>query len=156
MGCTSNTKKQDRDPASVSVLAQKQAQAQKLSSRNSLEELTGKKSKIPYSDAQLKKMPLSAQHYYAGLKAAEAKNYILAIKQYNTVVKRYSKSKEVRLALIAKSNLYKEMGLREPASLNLKLAQQSTKLNKIVSVKPNPKTSIQKKSAQLETDTSKN
>lgn len=127
-GCASTQKKEGRDPSSVSVLAAREAQAGRLKkTKNIYEELTGKKSKVPYTDAQLRKLPLSAQHYYAGVRAAEAKNYILAIKQYNTVIKKYPSSKEVKSALLAKASLYKEMGLREPASLNIRLAQQKTK-----------------------------
>lgn len=163
-GCSSANKKQDRDPASVSILAQGQSLTHPNNNKSLLEELTGKKSKVPYTEAQLKKMPLSTQHYYAGVRAAESKNYILAIKQYNTVIKRYPNSKDVKAALIAKSNLYKEMGLKEPASLNLRLAAQKSKpavVIKAKSAKPlvankaiviNKLVDVNKKSVKADTD----
>lgn len=94
-----------------------------LSDRQLIQELTGKSvSNLPNQE-QLKSKPLSTQHYYAGLRAAESKNYILAIKHFNTVLKKYPRSIEVKSAFAAKAKVYKEMGLSEPASLNLKMAQ---------------------------------
>jgi hypothetical protein len=88
-----------------------------------IEELTGKAvSRLP-SAGDLKNKPLSTQHYFAGLRAAEVKNYIVAIKQFNTVLKKYPQSKEVKLAFSAKAKVYNEMGLTEPASLNMRLAK---------------------------------
>lgn len=93
--------------------------------RSIIQELTGKvetTESIP-SDEQLKNKPLSVRHYYAGLRAVQNKNYVLAIKQFNTVVQKYPKSPEVKLSYLAKSKLYKEMGLSEPSSYNFNLAQ---------------------------------
>ena len=95
-----------------------------------IQELTGKAvSQVPPQE-QLKNKPLSTQHYYAGVRAAESKNYILAIKHFNTVLKNYPRSNEVKLAFTSKAKVYKEMGLNEPAQLNLKMAQgQKLKLS---------------------------
>lgn len=93
--------------------------------RSIFQELTGKadpSGNLP-SDEQLKNKPLSVRHYYAGLRAVQSKNYILAIKQFNTVVQKYPNSPEVKLSFLAKSKLYKEMGLSEPSSYNFNLAQ---------------------------------
>lgn len=85
-----------------------------------LEELTGKKSATVQKS---KKSPLSVRHYQAGKAAAAQKNYILAIKHFNTVIKNYPKSVEVKSALVAKAQIYKEMGLQDQANRNLKMAQ---------------------------------
>lgn len=91
--------------------------------RSLIQELTGKPvSQIP-TQQELKNKPLSTQHYYAGLRATESKNYILAIKHFNTVLKKYPRSMDVNAAFSAKAKVYKEMGLLEPAALNLKMAQ---------------------------------
>jgi hypothetical protein len=50
----------------------------------------------------------------------DSKNYILAIKRYNFILKYYSKTTQAKLALIDKSMLYKEMGLPEQAAYNQK------------------------------------
>ena len=88
-----------------------------------LQELTGKAvSQIP-TQKQLKLKPLSTQHYFAGLRAAESKNYIMAIKHFNTVLKKFPHSPEVKPAFQAKAKVYTDMGLSEPADLNLRLSQ---------------------------------
>lgn len=48
------------------------------------------------------------------------KNYILAIKRYNFILKYYPKTQQAKLALIDKVSLYKEMNLSEPANYNQK------------------------------------
>ncbi|MBC7421325.1 MAG: outer membrane protein assembly factor BamD [Bdellovibrio sp.] len=88
-----------------------------------MQELTGKIDQAAISKEQLRKQPLSVQHFYAGQKAAEQKNYIVAIKHYNTVIKNYPRSAQVKPALLAKAKVYNEMGLTEPAQLNMRLAQ---------------------------------
>lgn len=50
----------------------------------------------------------------------DSKNYILAIKRYNFILKYFSKSAQAKLALIDKSMMYKEMGLPEQAAYNQK------------------------------------
>lgn len=92
------------------------------SDQSVLHELTGKPvSNIP-TQVQLKNKPKSAQHYYAGLRAAEAKNYIMAIKHFNTVLKNYPRSSEVKPAFTAKAKVYNDMGLTQPAQLNMRMA----------------------------------
>ncbi len=48
------------------------------------------------------------------------KNYILAIKRYNFILKYYSKTPQAKIALADKASLYKEMGLSEQAAYNQK------------------------------------
>lgn len=48
------------------------------------------------------------------------KNYILAIKRYNFILKYYPKTQQSKLALLDKVSLYKEMNLSEPAQHNQK------------------------------------
>lgn len=91
-----------------------------------IQELTGKKVSTLPTQEELKNKPLSTQHYYAGMRAAESQNYIIAIKHFNTVLKKYPRSAEVKSAFEAKAKVYREMGLNEPASLNLRMAHSST------------------------------
>ena len=94
-----------------------------------LEELTGKKATVATPSAAVKTAPTVQQvpsklHLNAGYQAFVKKDYILALKHYNTVLAKYPHSAEVRLTYMAKAKLYNEMGLVEPAQRNLKLAQQ--------------------------------
>lgn len=109
----------------TSPLSSHQIQDQKI-----MQELTGQKS-VQELPAKNQKLPLSTQHFLAGQRAAFNKNYIVAIKHFNTVIKKYPTSKDYQSALIAKSKVYQEMGLSEPAQLNLKMAKtQSVSKNK--------------------------
>ena len=106
-----------------------------LSDQSLTEELTGKKEVRQVSFQNLKKAPLPQQHFAAGQKAAASKNYILAIKHFNTVIQNYPQSNQVSSALVAKAKVYQEMGLKPQADRNFKLAQLKTKqsVTKIVS-----------------------
>lgn len=110
-----------------------------LNEKALIQELTGKAvSNLP-TQQELKNKPLSTQHYFAGLRSAESKNYIMAIKHFNTVLKKYPRSAEVKSAFEAKAKVYKEMGLAEPASLNMRMAQAAkakVSNKKTVSSKP--------------------
>ena len=101
-----------------------------LSDKSLMEELTGKKqtSQVAAQPAttNLKTAPLSVQHYYAGQKALQEKNYILAIKHFNTVIKNFPTSAQVKPALLAKARAYQEMGLKAQAQRNVQLAQLKT------------------------------
>ncbi len=107
-------------PANLPTIAPKNSS---LSENALIEELTGKKNVNTQTAADLKKAPLPVQHYYAGQHAMTQKNYILAIKHFNTVIQKYPQSNQVPLALSAKARVYKEMGLQPQAERNLKLAQ---------------------------------
>ncbi len=92
--------------------------------QNILQELTGRTPAGSPSEAVLKNAPMPVRHYYAGQRAAEQKNYIMAIKHFNTVIKKYPNSAQVKPALLAKAKIYKEMGLIEPAQFNMQMAQR--------------------------------
>jgi len=93
-----------------------------------IQELTGQASKQSTINStasnQTAGLSLPARHLQAGLKAFHNKNYILALKHYNTVILKYSKSQEVKSSYLAKAELYDEMGLKEQAQLNIRLAAQ--------------------------------
>ncbi len=120
-----HSKKSTSDQNSRSGTSSKELQIRSplSSEKKILQELTGKPSSTLPTQAELKNKPLSTQHYYAGLRAAETKNYIMAIKHFNTVLKNYPQSKEVKLSFSAKAKVYNEMGLTEPANLNMRLAR---------------------------------
>lgn len=98
-----------------------------------LEELTGK-SAAPAAPAlpvaQAKPVELSKRHLDAGIFAYKAKNYILALKHYNTVIVKFPKSAEVKSAFLAKAKLYREMGLQEQSELNLRRANEIIQITK--------------------------
>ncbi len=101
-----------------------------LSEKSLVEELTGKKDfAATLSSSNLKKAPLPVQHYVAGKKAAEQKNYILAIKHFNTILKKYPQSAQVKPTLVAKAKIYQEMGLKSQAIHNLQMAQQKNQFS---------------------------
>lgn len=96
-----------------------QSEDQKL-----IEELTGRTHTpaVAIPKQSIKKMTLAEKHLFAGLDAFSKKDYILALKNYNTVISKFPKTKEVRFAYIAKAKLYNEMGLQEQAKLNSRIA----------------------------------
>lgn len=89
-----------------------------------MEELSGqKRSKaVALKTAKPAASTISEKHLFAGLDAFKVKNYILALKHYNTVIIKHSKSKEVKSAYLAKSKLYAEMGLQDQSIHNLQMA----------------------------------
>lgn len=94
----------------------------KISTKNSLqptnheqalyEQLAGKPSTKVTASAN-KALGLARQ-------SRNEKNYILAIKRYNFVLKYYPKTVQAKAALMDKASMYKEMGLNEPAAYNQK------------------------------------
>lgn len=113
----------------IPMTIQEPTKSSALSDKKLVEELTGKKQTpaAAQSAAYLKNAPLPVKHYVAGQQAMEQKNYILAIKHFNTVIKKYPTSAQVKPALIAKAKVYQEMGLQPQAQRNLKLAQLKPK-----------------------------
>jgi hypothetical protein len=102
-----------------------------------LEELTGKKAVGVASPAvavqpaiAVASMAVSRKHLNAGFQAYTKKDYITALKHYNTIVVKHAKSPEVKSAYLAKAKLYQEMGLIEQAQYNVKLAQELEKKSK--------------------------
>lgn len=106
-----------------------------------LEELTGKKAAPVPSTAvaaeartpaakTAENIPVSRRHLNAGFQAYTKKDYITALKHYNTILVKHAKSAEVKSAYLAKAKLYQEMGLIEQAQYNVKLAQELEKKTK--------------------------
>lgn len=133
--CANGNKKNSNSPTSTRAQTMTQIKSPLSNEKSLIQELTGKAASTLPTQQELKSKPLSTQHYYAGLRAAEGQNYILAIKHFNTVLKKYPRSSEVKLSFEAKAKVYKEMGLSEPASLNMRMAQGS-KLNAKAKAKP--------------------
>lgn len=78
------------------------------------EELTGQK--LAHEKAPTKILQLARQ-------SKAEKNYALALKRYNTLIKRFPNAIEVQTAYYDKSLMYSEMGLVEQSKFNLKRAQ---------------------------------
>ena len=115
--------------AAVLTSGGKKAASRAPSDVQLLEELTGKKATAAAPGVAIKPAPTVQQvpsklHLNAGYQAYIKKDYILALKHYNTVLAKYPKSAEVRLTYMAKAKLYNEMGLVEPAERNYKLAER--------------------------------
>ena len=106
-----------------------------------LEELTGKKSQpapaaVTVAPQAAKPavaaapVAVSRKHLNAGFQAFTKKDYITALKHYNTILVKHGRSPEVKSAYLAKAKLYQEMGLIEQARYNAKLAQELEKKTK--------------------------
>lgn len=130
-------------PTKSLVISSPLADEQKRES-HLMQELTGKTQDVNVS-ANLKAKPLSFHHFSAGKKMASRHNYIMAIKHFNTVIKKYPASEEYKLALVEKSKIYKEMGLVEPAQLNMKLANEPRRILQKKQISKNQGTSTLKK-----------
>lgn len=95
-----------KQPASNPALAQKSI----------YEELTGKKSLSgKQAPARILEMARDAKW---------KRDYVTALKRYNTIIVKYPKSKEVRQAYLDKAALYKEMGLLEQSKYNQQKAKK--------------------------------
>lgn len=113
-----------------STIVPSSRKASAITDKALIEELTGKKNIQQNASTQkLKNAPLPVQHYLAGKKAAQEKNYILAIKHFNTVLKKYPQSAQVSPTLVAKAKVYQEMGLMPQAAHNMRIAQLKAKAN---------------------------
>ena len=88
-----------------------------------IEKLTGVRAQV--ADASVLKTP-SAKALVMARESRDQKNYILAIKRYNYIIKNFSGHKEFALALLDKSALYQKMGFEKPAAYNLKRAQMAS------------------------------
>ncbi len=75
----------------------------------------------------------------------QEKNYILAIKRFNFILKYYGRTQEAKLALTEKASLYQEMGLTEQAAYNQKKVSQFNKIMKKSSAGLNSQTKNQTK-----------
>ena len=50
----------------------------------------------------------------------DKKNYVLAIKRYNYIIKNFAQSQQAGVAFMDKSVIYSKMGFADPATFNLK------------------------------------
>jgi len=118
MGCQSMRNQKNSTNFVASKLARQENQDAMRSnpiSRQSLyEELTGQK-------VIAKTVPAKILHF--AREARYDKNYALALKRYNILIKKYPRSMEVQSAYFDKSAMYAEMGLKTQSLHNLKLAQ---------------------------------
>lgn len=92
-----------------------------------IEELTGKNSKAKIFKNSDSVISLSEQYLKSGRTALKQKDYILALKFFNTIIQKFPKSAEVQQAYLHKSKLYSMMGLPDQAELNYKLAEKTKK-----------------------------
>ena len=92
-----------------------------LSRASIYQELTGQKIDSQQAGQKLIKMAELAQ---------VEKNYILALKRYNTVIARFSNSKLAQAAYFGKADLYKKMGLAQQSQYNLRVAREYKITNK--------------------------
>lgn len=83
------------------------------------EQLAGS-SKTPVAPTSNKITASAAKALTLARQSRSEKNYILAIKRYNFILKYYSKTSQAKTALSDKASLYKEMGLTEQAAYNQK------------------------------------
>lgn len=95
-----------KQPASNPALAQKTI----------YEELTGQKG-LSAKQAPARILELARD-------AKWKRDYVTALKRYNTIIVKYPKSKEVRQAYLDKASLYKEMGLLEQSKYNMQKAKK--------------------------------
>ena len=94
--------------------------------KSDLEKLTGIKTFVF-------KQP-SEKALHMARESRDQKNYILAIKRYNYIIKNFSKTKEATQALLDKSAMYKKMGFEIPSKYNLGKAVQFSALQKATGI----------------------
>lgn len=109
---TSNNKKTVSTTAKKSNTTSNSALAQK----SIYEELTGKKG-ISGKQAPVRILEMARD-------AKWKRDYVTALKRYNTIIVKFPKSKEVRQAYLDKAALYKEMGLLEQSKYNIQKAKK--------------------------------
>lgn len=95
-----------KQPASNPALAQKSI----------YEELTGTKG-LSSKQAPARVLEMARD-------AKWKRDYVTALKRYNTIIVKYPKSKEVRQAYLDKADLYREMGLLQQSKYNLEKAKK--------------------------------
>lgn len=90
-------------------------QASPLSRKSIYEELTGRQLAAASAPTQILQLARAAK---------SEKNYALALRRYNTLIKKFPRAQEVKAAYYDKSAMYAEMGLLDQSKFNLQLAQQ--------------------------------
>lgn len=84
--------------------------------KTAIEKLTGR-SAIP------KALKPADRALQMARESRQQKNYVLAIKRYNYIIKNFAKTKQAEAALLDKSSIYKKMGFSKPSEYNLKKAK---------------------------------
>ncbi len=87
-----------------------------LGQKSIYEELTGKK-RVSAKKAPTRILELARD-------AKWKRDYVTALKRYNTIIVKYPKSKEVRQAYLDKAALYREMGLLQQSKYNMEKAKK--------------------------------
>jgi hypothetical protein len=113
------------------LTGQKQIQTSKKNSKVSMQTIPLKSSvkaplkkvgtlqnKPAQKSAQTTSLRPSQKGLALAREAKNEKNYILAIKRYNFILKHFSRTSEAKAALLDKAQIYKEMGLDEQATYN--------------------------------------
>lgn len=118
---------------SVSLAAISKKPAVSMSdAKTNIEKLTGVRTLNTKESIQ----SISAKALMLARKSRDEKNYVLAIKRYNYIIKNFSTTPEYVTALFDKSAIYKKMGFEQPAVYNFKKAQTlATVKNKTGSLK---------------------
>lgn len=93
-----------------------------IDAKSALEKLTG------VSSVQKKLLP-EERALQLARESRDQKNYVLAIKRYNYILKNFSKTKQATLALMDKSAIYNKMGFEKPAAYNMKKAKMISAVN---------------------------
>jgi len=86
-----------------------------LGQKSIYEELTGKKG-LSSKQAPTRILEMARD-------AKWKRDYVTALKRYNTIVVKYPKSKEARQAYLDKAALYREMGLLQQSKYNMEKAK---------------------------------
>ena len=106
------TKRSKAKPA----IAKQSAANPALAQKSIYEELTGSKG-MSSKQASTRVLEMARD-------AKWKRDYVTALKRYNTIIVKYPKSKEVRQAYLDKAELYREMGLLSQAKYNLEKAKK--------------------------------
>ncbi len=105
-----------KQPATKVSAIKKSAANPALGQKSIYEELTGKKGGA-VKEAPTRILALARD-------AKWKRDYVTALKRYNTIVVKYPKSKEARQAYLDKAALYREMGLLQQSKYNMEKAKK--------------------------------
>lgn len=116
LGCQTARKTPPKTAPIVAKKTAAKAPTSSIAQKTIYEELTGKKS-LSAEQAPTRILELARD-------AKWRRDYVTAIKRYNTVIVKYPKSPQVRQAYIDKAELYKEMGLTAQSKYNMAKAKK--------------------------------
>lgn len=105
-----------KSPAAKVAAIKQPAANPALGQKSIYEELTGKKgASSKQASTRILEMARDARW---------KRDYVTALKRYNTIIVKYPKSKEVRQAYLDKAALYREMGLVQQSKYNMEKARK--------------------------------